>query len=111
MWKAISAMVAAAVVAGTLTLLPGFSGDVSASVPNSSLKSDRYDAADCERTGWPYYGRDCLKDKSRNAGRSVQVRLITTDRIYAAASAPLPEWAAYLPATHPAGTIHFTIGR
>jgi hypothetical protein len=112
MWKAISALVVvAATVAGALTLLPAMNTGVSASVPNASAKTDRFDAADCDRQGWPYYGRECIKDHTRNAGRSLQVRLISTDRIYAEPSAPLPEWAAYLPATHPAGTIHFTVGR
>jgi hypothetical protein len=111
MWKAFAALLAAAGIAGALTLLPGLSGGVSASVPNSSLKTDRYDAADCARQGWPYYGRECLKDHSRNAGRAQQVRLVSTDRIYAAPAAPLPEWAAYLPATGPASVVNFTVGR
>lgn len=111
MWKAFAALVAAAGIAGALTLLPGLSAGVSASVSDFSLKTDRYDAADCERQGWPYYGRECLKDRSRNAGRSAQVRLVSTDRIYIAPVAPLPEWAAYLPANGPQSVVNFTIGR
>jgi hypothetical protein len=111
MWKAAAALVAAAAIAGALTLLPGLSADVSASVPNSSVKTDRYDATECERVSWPYYGRECLKDRNRNAGRSLQVRLVSTDRLYREASGPLPEWAAYLPATGPTGAINFTVGR
>ncbi len=111
MWKAISALVVAAVAAGAFTLLPGMNTDVSASVPNTSEKSDRYDVADCDRQGWPYYERECLKDHSRNAGRSVQVRLISTDRIYREPSAPLPDWAAYLPSQGPVSIVNFTVGR
>ncbi len=111
MWKALSAVVAAGIIAGALSFLPGLIGDVSASVPNTSAKADRYDAADCERQGWPYYGHECLKDHGRNAGRVPEMRLISTDRLYIEPTGPLPEWAAYLPATHPAGIVTFTIGR
>lgn len=111
MWKALAALVAAAGIAGALTLLPGLSANVSASVPNSALKTDRYDAADCARHSWPYYDRECLKDHSRNAGRAVEVRVISTDRLYREPSAPLPEWAAYLPANGPKSVVNFTVGR
>ena len=106
MVKAFSALFAAAAVAVVLTfvpgLVPGLSGDVVASVSMLSVKGDRYDAAECERQGWPYYAQDCLKDLRRNAGHAVAARLVTTDRLFAAPVAPLPEWAAYLPAMHPA---------
>jgi len=110
MWKAISALTAAAALAGVVTFLPGLNGDVSATVSPLSSRGDRYDAADCEQKSWPYYGRECLKDPSRNAGRAVAARLVTTDRLYIPASAPLPEWAAYLPATGPRSVVTFKIG-
>jgi hypothetical protein len=106
MWKAFSAIVASALIAAALTVMPGFvpglSGDVVASVPDPSAKSDRFDAADCERHGWPYYQRECLKDLRHNAGRASAARLVTTDRVFVAPRAPLPAWAAYLPAMNPA---------
>jgi hypothetical protein len=105
MWKAISALIAAAAIAGAVTLFPGLSEDVVART--TIIKGDRADAMTCERQGWPYYQNDCLKDLSRNAGRATPARLITTDRVYAEPSAPLPEWAAYLPALHPAASINF----
>jgi hypothetical protein len=111
MWKAFSALAAAAALAGVVTFLPGLNNDVSATVSQLSSKGDRYDAADCDLQGWPYYGRDCLKDPSRNAGRAVAARLVSTDRLYIPASAPLPEWAAYLPATGPKSIVSFKVGR
>ena len=79
MFKTFSALAAAAVIAGALTLLlPGF-GSVNASTPPA--KTDRADTIDCERQGWPYYQRGCIRDESRNAGRAKTVRLVTTDRI------------------------------
>lgn len=105
MWKAISALIAAATIAGAVTLFPGLSEDVVART--TIIKGDRADATTCERQGWPYYQQDCLKDLKRNAGRAVPARLVTTDRIYSAPVAQLPEWAAYLPATHPAQPINF----
>lgn len=109
MWKAISAMAAAAVLATALTILPGTNGvfaDVAA-----SARGDRDTGAECALRGWPYYRRECLKDFSRDAGRAAPARLVSTDRIHVPASAPLPRWAAYLPATHPGWTIEFTLGR
>jgi hypothetical protein len=111
MWKAISALAAAAALAAAVIVLSGMGGGVSANVSSLPHKGDRYDAAECSMQGWPYYGRECLKDPSRNAGRAVAARLVSTDRVYVPASAPLPEWAAWLPATHPGWTIDFTLGR
>lgn len=82
MWKTASAIAAAALLAAAISLLPGFSPQVAASVPAAAVKSDRADApADCAHHGWPYYDTACLRDGARNAGRARPVRIVTTDRL------------------------------
>jgi hypothetical protein len=80
MWKAISAIAVAAMMAGAISLLPG--SDVSASAPTISAKNDRADLPQsCTQQGWPYYQTACLHDEARNAGRVLNVRVVSTDRI------------------------------
>lgn len=101
MFKAISALAAAAIVAAAITiLLPGFSPSVEASAPAPVTKSDVLTTASsetaCERQGWPYYETSCVRDRSRNAGRAKAVRIVTADRIPLADPFTdpnlLPEW-------------------
>jgi hypothetical protein len=77
MLKMVSAMVAAAVIAGALVTFPGLSASVHAGAV--AHKGDRLDLtlrmASCRQMAWPYYDQNCRKD----AGRPV--RLVTTDRI------------------------------
>lgn len=81
MWKTASAIAAAALLATAISLLPGFSPQVAASVP-AAAKSDRAGApADCAHHGWPYYDTACLRDGARKAGRARPVRIVTTDRL------------------------------
>jgi hypothetical protein len=80
MWKTISAIAAAALIAGAISLLPG--SDVEASAPAASVKTDRADLQpSCAQQGWPYYKTACLHDDSRNAGRVLKVRVVSTDRV------------------------------
>ncbi|CAN0089234.1 unnamed protein product, partial [Phaeothamnion confervicola] len=82
--KAISAVVAAALVAGTMTILSGSSGQVSASAPLNSGKGDRLDiravSPDCKQQAWPYYDAACLKDRRQPMSQAKAVRVISTDR-------------------------------
>ena len=83
--KAISAIAAAAIVAGAITFFPGMSVDVEASTPASSAKSDRIAApapsVPCTGQAWPYYDHACLRDASRANGRAKPVRTVTADRL------------------------------
>ena len=83
MIKTLSAIVLAACVAATLTLLPGFAPTVEASVPQALAKSDRLDiksiGRDCSQQAWPNFEASCL----RRAGTKADVRvarLVTADR-------------------------------
>ena len=80
MWKTISALAAAAMITGALGLVHGSNVKAGPSAP--SAKADRADLQEnCTQQGWPYYQTPCLRDDSRNAGRVLTVRLVTTDRI------------------------------
>jgi hypothetical protein len=83
MIKAISAVAIAALVAATLTVLPGFAPQVEASVPQALAKADRLDihtvGAGCSQKAWPNFEASCL----RVAGSKTmirQARLVTADR-------------------------------
>jgi hypothetical protein len=79
MWKTISALAAAAMITGALGLVHGSNASPSAA---PSGKADRADLQEnCTQHGWPYYETPCMRDESRNAGRVLTVRLISTDRI------------------------------
>jgi hypothetical protein len=76
MLKMVSAMVAAAVMAGALVLVPGLSQ--SAEARAKTHKSDRLDLtvrmASCRQMAWPYYDQRCRK------GAAQPARMVTTDR-------------------------------
>ena len=82
MIKALSAITVAAFIAAALTVLPGFTPKVEASV-NSSIvlkKADRLDyraiGTDCSQQAWPNFEPSCL----RNAGTKTapaQVRMVS----------------------------------
>ena len=83
MIKAFSAIAAAAFIATTLTVLPGFAPTVEASVPQALAKADRLDVRavgkDCSQQAWPNFEASCL----RAAGSKVSVRdarLVTAGR-------------------------------
>ena len=82
-YKALSAIAAAAFGAALMLALPGFSPEVEAAAPPPVVKSDRLDirsaAPTCIEQAWPYYNASCL----RSARPDVQprmVRVVTTDR-------------------------------
>lgn len=92
MLRAVSAMAMAAALAAFMIF--GIPALVNASAPVPGQKSDLADLTDCELRSWPYYARTCVRDETRNAGRSVSVRVVAPDRIAAseimAASGPAP---------------------
>jgi hypothetical protein len=79
MWKTLSALAAAAFFAAAVALFLSSTPEVIAST--SQLKSDRADALECMQQSWPYYDTSCIRDVSRNAGRTQPVRIVTTDRV------------------------------
>ena len=89
MFKAIAAIVTAAVVAALVIVLPGLP-EVSAHTPDQAgvrepaAKADRLPVpalgATCSPRAWPYYERDCLF-AARWHGDARKVRVVTTDRI------------------------------
>ena len=81
MIKVLSAIVAAAAVAGVLVVVPGLSPDVNASTQvyevNQTAKADRLEfkvvsAATCSERAWPYYDRGCVRNEV-SAERKVRV--------------------------------------
>lgn len=85
-YKALSAIIAAAVGAAIVLALPGFSPEVEARTPAPVVKSDRLDmqpaatAPDCSQQAWPYYDATCLRS-ARSNSQPRTVRVVTTDRI------------------------------
>lgn len=84
-YKALSAVAAAAFGAALVMALPGFSPAVEAGNTNPVAKSDRMDyrpiGSDCTQQAWPYYGANCLRDDSQAAGQARIVRIVSTDRL------------------------------
>ena len=80
-YKALSAITAAAFGAALVLALPGFSPEVEAGTPPPAVKGDRLDiqsaAPACSQQAWPYYEANCLQ---RRPGQTGTVRLVTTDR-------------------------------
>lgn len=83
MLKTVSAILAAALLAGGLTLLPSFSPQVEASAGGPAVKGDRLDLGrfgrECAQHAWPYYEAHCLRVRPGEAARSV--RLVAPDRV------------------------------
>jgi hypothetical protein len=82
--KAVSAILAAAAVAGALTIIPGASDKVSASSPLNSGKGDRLDirplGAKCSEQAWPYYEAACMKDVRSPMGQAKASRVVAADK-------------------------------
>ena len=84
-YRTLSAVVLAAVVAGGLTILPGTSDPVVASAPLNSGKGDRLDirplGAKCSQQAWPYFEAGCLRDRRMARGQAKPARIVTADRV------------------------------
>ncbi len=81
--KTISAVAAAAAIAGALTIWPGASDPVAASVNNG--KSDRLDTraigTKCSEQAWPFYENNCVRDRREAMGQVTrEVRVVVADR-------------------------------
>src|SRR5262245_12569288 len=85
MIKTVTAISAAALVAGVITFLPMISPKVEASTPQAAPKADRIDVRTpgtaCSQRGWPHYEPACLRDARETAGAARAVRIISTDRL------------------------------
>jgi len=84
-YKALSAVAAAAFGAALVVALPGFSPEVEARTPPPVVKSDRLDVRpvgqSCTQQAWPYYEANCLRNTNRPDRQARTVRVVTTDRI------------------------------
>jgi hypothetical protein len=84
MLKAISAVAAAAIVAGSVALFPGLSPPVEASSA-PAVKADRADipplSTACSQRTWPYIEASCLRDDRNAQGQAHEVRFIPLDRL------------------------------
>lgn len=87
MIKAVYAVVAAAIIAGSIVLFSGLSARVEASSV-AAVKSDRTDARPlstaCSQRTWPYIEAACLRDGRNPQGQAHEARFIPLDRL------PLP---------------------
>ncbi len=83
MIKALSAVSIAALVAATLTVLPGFAPQVEASVPQALAKADRLDirpvGRNCSQQAWPNFEASCVRVAGTKS-MMIQARLVTADR-------------------------------
>ena len=82
-YKALSAIAAAAFGAAVVLAIPGFSPEVEAGTPPPVVKSDRIDILQpapptCAEQAWPYLAANCLRSDRPSQPRSV--RIVTTDR-------------------------------
>ncbi len=84
MWKMVSAIAGAAIIAAAISLFPGFSPEVEASTPdlaaaNLATKApapeSRPSGAGCSQQAWPYFEAACLNN--RGAAQLRQVRIIS----------------------------------
>ena len=87
-FRSISAIALASLIAGTVTILPNFSGKVVASAPIHGGKGDRLDirppGTRCSEQAWPYFEANCLRDKRMAMGQAKSARIVTADRFVAA---------------------------
>jgi len=85
MLKTMSALSAAAVLAGLFFMLPGLTPEVEAHVPEALAKADRLDlktyGSDCSQRGWPYFETHCLRDAASPTREAKTVRVVTADRL------------------------------
>ena len=84
MIKPLYAVAIAALVAASLTVLPGFAPQVEASVPQALAKADRLDihsvGAGCSQKAWPNFEASCLRVAGTKNSSIREARLVTADR-------------------------------
>jgi hypothetical protein len=85
MLKTISAICAAAALAGILFLVPVLTPSVEAHVPEAGAKSDRLAlktyGSECSQHAWPYFEAECLRNAASPTRTLKAVRIITTDHL------------------------------
>jgi hypothetical protein len=85
--RSITAIALAGLIAGTVTILPSFSGMVVASAPIHGGKGDRLDirplGTKCSEQAWPNFEASCLRDRRTAMGEVKAVRVVTADRVTA----------------------------
>ena len=83
MIKILAAVGGAALLAGTVVLLPGMSPIDPATSQLAYGKADRLDIRSygpgCSERGWPYYEATCLR--TTDNGEVKRARVVTTDRL------------------------------
>ena len=84
-YRVVSAIAAAALGALVVMVMPGFSPAVEAGTSAPIAKTDRLDyrplGTDCSQQAWPYYGVNCLRDRTQAASQARTVRLVSTDHL------------------------------
>jgi hypothetical protein len=77
-YRALSAIAAAACGAALVLALPGFSPEVEAGTTAPAIKAESAPIVDkCAQQAWPYYGANCLRDQAPARA----VRIVSTDRL------------------------------
>jgi hypothetical protein len=88
MRKAIYAVVASAMFAGSFFVALSLLAEVEARGSVAGAKPDRADARplarDCSANAWPYFEASCLRDARNPFGQAGDVRLVSLDRAAAA---------------------------
>jgi hypothetical protein len=91
MFRIICAVTAASLVVGICILAAEPSRTVEAGT-QPAMMPDRLDigqaGSDCSLHGWPYYQRECLRDRRHPAGQPPAMRLVATDRLIGATAQP-----------------------
>ena len=85
MLKAIYAVIAAAIVAGSFVATLSVSEQVEARGSTPGAKADRADirplGAKCSQNAWPYFEAACLRDTRNPFGETRPARIVSTDRL------------------------------
>jgi hypothetical protein len=77
-YRALSAVGAAACGAALVLALPGFSPEVEAGTTAPPIKAESAPVVDtCAQQAWPYYDANCLRDQAP----ARVVRIVSTDRL------------------------------
>jgi hypothetical protein len=83
--RTVSAVAAAAIIAGAITVLHGANDKVVASAPLHGGKGDRIDiratGLNCSEQAWPYYEASCVKDRRHPMSQAKPARTVTVDRV------------------------------
>jgi hypothetical protein len=77
-YRALSAVAAAACGAALVLAVPGFSPQVEAGTTAPAIAAESAPVVDtCSQQAWPYYGANCLRDQAQPRA----VRVVSTDRL------------------------------